>query len=307
MEKDGFRFSIITPSFRQLERLELATASIADQAAEGFRVEHLIQDGGTPGIERAVAGWTGELLPGSNWRCEMVSEPDGGMYDAVNRGLRRAGGDLVAYLNCDEQYLPGALRKVAAWFAAHPQCEVLFADAILIDGQGNALSYRRTVLPRLWHVRLCQLNTLTCATFFRRHLVDRGFFFPAEKKVIGDALWVESLLLAGVRMGYLREATSVFELSGENLSELDRGPEGEVARRRAEFGWWGRLAKPVLATHHRLEKLLAGAYCSRSFEYQIFTRESPRQRVRKRAYWVGGRWPEMAKQASARARAITVG
>ena len=45
--------------------------------------------------------------------CSAFIEKDGGMYDAVNRGYRRAQGDILAYLNCDEQYLPGALKTVA--------------------------------------------------------------------------------------------------------------------------------------------------------------------------------------------------
>ena len=54
-------------------------------------------------------------------RVKAFIEKDGGMYDAVNRGYRRATGDILAYLNCDEQYLPGALAAVEKFFAAHPR------------------------------------------------------------------------------------------------------------------------------------------------------------------------------------------
>lgn len=104
-------FSIVTPSFRQLDWLRLCVASVADQVHRsrvGLRVEHLIQDAGTPGIlelarelEQRSAGpasWAGP--GGSGYRLEVLVEPDRGMYDAINRGPRRANGELCAYVSC---------------------------------------------------------------------------------------------------------------------------------------------------------------------------------------------------------------
>src|SRR6516164_1012504 len=107
------KFSIITPSFRSSKWLKLCIASVADQA--GAEWEHIVQyscsDDGTQ-----------DWLP-QDPRVQAVIEKDGGMYDAVNRGFRRAKGDILAYLNCDEQYLPGALRTVNEFFERHPQIE----------------------------------------------------------------------------------------------------------------------------------------------------------------------------------------
>src|SRR6267378_1605118 len=107
-------FSIITPSYRNSEWLRLCLASVADQAVE---LEHIVQDAGSD---------DGTL----NWLCadrrvKAFVEADRGMYDAVNRGLRRARGEILAYLNCDEQYLPGALKGVWQFFQDHPEVEML--------------------------------------------------------------------------------------------------------------------------------------------------------------------------------------
>src|SRR4051812_32476315 len=108
----SMKFSIVTPSFRQLDWLQLCVASVGDQT--GVEVEHIVQDAGTEGI--------GDFVQiGSHLR--LFVEADAGMYDAINRGLRRATGQICAYLNSDEQYLPDALRKVAHVFAANPELD----------------------------------------------------------------------------------------------------------------------------------------------------------------------------------------
>src|SRR5574339_171123 len=102
-------FSVITPSLRAARWLPLCIASVADQ---GIPVEHIVQDAGSD-------DGTWEWLGGER-RVTAFREPDAGMYDGINRGLRRATGSLVAYLNADEQYLPGALAAVARAFAEDP-------------------------------------------------------------------------------------------------------------------------------------------------------------------------------------------
>ena len=268
--------SIITPSFRQLNWLKLCVASVADQT--GIVHEHIVQDAGT-GSE--LEEWA-RKVPG----LTLYVEKDTGMYDAINRGLRRASGDICSYLNSDEQYLPGALAKVSAFFDTRPDVDVLFGDAILIDDRGNPLSYRRTVLPKFSHVRYAHLNTPTCATFFRRRLLDRGFFFGPEWRIIGDQVWVENLLLSGIRMATIREPLSVFTFTGENLGST-KAAEEEAQRRRGHISRW---RKALAVVSHRIRKLLAGAYKTRLVEVEIYTVESPTVRQRKHAT-VGFSWP----------------
>jgi glycosyltransferase involved in cell wall biosynthesis len=273
------KFSVVTPSYRQLPWLKLCAASIADQG--GVEVEHIIQDAGTGGDLEAWAV--------SQPNLRLFAEPDAGMYDAINRGLRRATGEICAYLNCDEQYLPGALGRVAKFFAAHPEVNVLFGDVILVDQQGTPLSYRRTVLPVRSHVRLAHLNTSTCATFFRRELVDRGFHFDAQWKVIGDAIWIERLLNSKIAMATIHEPLAAFTFTGNNLGETP-------ASRSEALTWKGdtrgnRLDRVIAVVWHRLRKALAGAYRRRDLEIDIFTLQSPERRQRRIGKQVGFRWP----------------
>src|SRR5262249_39623026 len=132
--------------------------------------------------------------------------------------LRRATGDILAYLNCDEQYLPGALASVGKFFDEHPDVDMVFGDIVIVDPDGNYLCHRKTQPPLLYHTWVCHLSTLTCATFFRRRiLADGKFYFDDSYRCGGDGEWMVRLMKAGVRMASLRQFTSIFTRTGANL------------------------------------------------------------------------------------------
>src|SRR5690606_12862772 len=108
------KISIVTPSFRSNRWLKLCIASVADQ--EGVDVEHIVQDAVS---DDGTLDW----LP-HDPRVTAYVEKDSGMYDAINRGWKKSSGDIVAYLNCDEQYLPGALKAVHDYFEANPDVDI---------------------------------------------------------------------------------------------------------------------------------------------------------------------------------------
>lgn len=272
--------SVVTPSFRQLEWLKLCAASVADQ--EGVCVEHVVQDAGTgKDLEAWAAGRPG---------LKLFVEKDDGMYDAVNRGLRKTSAPICAYLNCDEQYLPGTLATVVGFFAENPRVDVLCGDFLVTDGEGRALSYRRVVAPHAWHTRLCHLGVATCATFFRRKLVERGFLFRPDLRIVGDAEWICRLLGAGVRFATLGQPLSVFAMTGSNLSGLEVAAQ-EQAEMAPRWGAALPVARLAARAHNVARKLLAGAYLPRRLDYAVYTRESLSQRVAMRNVRPGAAWP----------------
>ncbi|HEY1769205.1 MAG TPA: glycosyltransferase [Chthoniobacterales bacterium] len=272
--------SIVTPSLNQSKWLRLAVASVADQ--KGVTVEHIVQDANS---DDGTRDWLAR-----DKRVRSFFESDQGMYDAINRGLARAGGDVCAYLNCDEQYLPGALATVAKFFDSRPAVELLFADVILVDKRGEPISYRRSILPTQRHLRVAHLNTSTCATFFRRRLLERGFYFDPHWKAIGDAVWIDRLLSANVRMAMLPKPVSVFAFTGENLgaSTVSR-TEGETWHR--QLGKASQGFRSEIVWIHRLKKMMAGAYWPRRVEIDIFTLQSPEKRQHFTRKGIGFYWP----------------
>lgn len=277
------QFSIVTPSFRQSEWLRLCIASVADQ---GVPLEHIVQDAGS---DDGTLDW---LL--SDRRVLAFVEKDNGMYDAVNRGFGRARGQYLAYLNCDEQYLPGALAVVARFFEAHPTVDVVFGDVIVVDADGRYLCHRRMVTPKLYHTWVCHLATLSCATFIRRRVVaEYGLVFDPQWRAGADGFWMVELLKRGLKMATLHTFTSVFTWTGANMSSSPQAVyEAECLRRSAPV--LARLGRPLLVMHHRLRRLLAGAYWQKPFDYEIYTRASPERRVRFHVSKPTWRWPRTA-------------
>jgi glycosyltransferase involved in cell wall biosynthesis len=266
------RFSIVTPSLGGWPWLGLCAASIADQGGE---LEHVIQDGGS-------ADGTQEGLARSS-RVRLFIEKDRGMYDALNRGFQRAGGEILAWLNCDEQYLPGALARVGAYFDRHPEVDVVFGDVVVVDQAGEYLFHRKMQVPYKYHTWVCHLSTLSCATFFRRRVFfDGGFQFDTAWQAAGDGEWMLRLLKARLKMAALSCFTSSFMLTGKNLGATEKARrENEALRQTAPR--WARACRPLIVAQHRLRRWLGGMYSQPPFTFEIYTLASPQGRQSRRA------------------------
>jgi len=260
--------SIITPSYRSSSWLKLCIASVADQGVAG---EHLVQDAGS---DDGTLDW----LP-ADPRVKAFVEKDAGMYDAVNRGLRRASGDILAYLNCDEQYLPGALQTVEKFFQAHPDVDMVFGDVIMVDANGDYLYHRKMQTPLLHHTWTCHLSTLSCAMFFRRRLIsEMNLFFDPQWRDVGDGEWMVRVLRRRIRLATLGTFTSVFTQTGVNMSA---GPNAYRENKRLcdTAPAWARRSKPLLVLHHRLRRWLGGMYRQKPFTFEIYTTTNPERRT----------------------------
>lgn len=263
------RFSIVTPSFRNSRWLKLCIASVADQ--KGVEFEHIVQDS-------CSDDGTQDWLP-RDPRVRAFIEKDTGMYDAVNRGFRRAQGDILAYLNCDEQYLPDALKTIDDFFAANPEIEVVLAGSIIINGEGRYICHRHSLVPHR-HSLWFRFPVFTCALFLRRRVVhERGIVFDPRWRDLGDGFWVQAMLENHVPMTVCDSFTSAFADTGENMN-LKPNAIREKNEILATIPLWLRLCKPVWILQHRLRKLMAGHYSLKPTSYSIYTLQSPQQRVR---------------------------
>jgi len=153
--------SIITPSYNQAAFLEETIQSVIGQ--EYPHKEYIVIDGGSSdGSIEIIRRYSDRL---SHW----VSEPDRGQSHAINKGFALARGDVLAWLNSDDLYMPGALRAIAELFFQHPEVDLIYGDYIYTDVGGKVMRRRHVFSSMLlYHDYLGQP-----AVFFRRSLWEK--------------------------------------------------------------------------------------------------------------------------------------
>jgi glycosyltransferase involved in cell wall biosynthesis len=169
--------SLVTPSFNQGAFLARTLESVANQ--DYPRLEHLVYDGGsTDGTVEVLEAHASRL---AYW----VSRPDRGPAAAINEGLRKATGDVVGWLASDDMFAAGALREIGRAFAADPELDLVYANALYVDEKDQLYladhgAYRtglyyghmqpRERIPGYWlYVHSVPQPTV----FFRRRLLER--------------------------------------------------------------------------------------------------------------------------------------
>jgi glycosyltransferase involved in cell wall biosynthesis len=169
--------SIVTPSYNQGQFLAETIESVISQQGDFF-IDYLIVDGGSSDDSVAVIKRYDELLQQGKWpvSCRGItyrwlSEKDRGQTDALTKGFRLAKGELLAWLNSDDTYLPGALQAAARFFLEHPETGLMYGEAHYCDAAGNLVGSYRTadfVLENLAPQNfICQPST-----FFRKEVLE---------------------------------------------------------------------------------------------------------------------------------------
>lgn len=159
------RITVVTPSFNQAKYLERTIRSVLDQGYPNL--EYIIVDGGsTDGSVDIIRRYADHLT----W---WVSEPDHGQTDAINKGLRRATGEWVAWQNSDDIYYPGAFHDLAAASAKHPQAGLIIGDMMLIDEHDHPLRDIRYVKPSYKALLAEGMLLANQAAFWRRSLQEK--------------------------------------------------------------------------------------------------------------------------------------
>ena len=156
--------SVVTPSFRQGVFIEETIRSVLLQ---GQHVEHIVIDGGSTDS-------TLDVLRHYDAHITWVSEPDAGQADAINKGLRIAGGSILSYLNADDTYLRGAVSAIAKCFRESPGVGLVYGDCAVVESDGRAIGMLRGS------------RTLDAAGMIRR-----GDFIPQQ-----TAFWRRSVMEA---------------------------------------------------------------------------------------------------------------
>lgn len=194
-EADRLSVSVVTPSWNQGRFLGRTLRSVAQQSWPVL--EHVVMDAGSTDETLDVLRAAG---PAVRWE----SGPDRGQAHAVNKAIAATSGDIVAWINSDDVYYPGAIERVARFLAAHPHVDVVYGDADFIDADDRVIEPYPTAafhLPGLYGTcYLCQP-----ATFFRRRCVDAYGTLDESLHYCMDYEYWLRIARAGARFAHLGE------------------------------------------------------------------------------------------------------
>jgi glycosyltransferase involved in cell wall biosynthesis len=211
------KVSIITASLNRAEFVERAILSVLDQQVPDL--EHLIVDGGSTDASTGIYRRYPHL--------KVVMEPDRNVYDAFNKGISRATGDVIGILNSDDIYLPGTLKTVLARFEACPDLDLVSGGCILVKDLGNqeqeVSRYLDKSFLRLDAELLLRQPPLVNGRFFKREVFERMGGFDVSFPVVADREFMIRCALADLKNHEMETAFCKYTMHAAALSHKPEG------------------------------------------------------------------------------------
>jgi len=255
--------SIVTPCFNMLSYLRYCVASVKDQQVNH---EHIIVDGDS---SDGTKEWL-KSASGVRW----ISEKDKGMYDALNKGLAMAKGEIIGHINADEQYLPGTLNAVVRFFEEHPETDYITGDFLIVDAKGDLIAYRKA-FPQFWPFFFSNyLYSFTC-TFFYRKKVAQKLRYNMQLKSIGDADFFYNVRQQGFKGSHLKRFMATFMYTSNNLSHSAFSIKEKREYEKHYLPAWFKLGKIFFRCAFYFARIVYRTLWHKgAIEYEIYSPQS---------------------------------
>ncbi len=222
------RISIVTPSYNQGQYLEETICSVLDQGYPNL--EYIVIDGGSTDnsveiirkYEKHLAYW--------------VSEPDRGQTHAINKGMERATGEIRAYLNSDDYYLPGTLDRVARFAAEHQDADLIHGRCRSVDEFGTKIGEQFASITEyweivdLWGVWWAKRQFVQPEVFWTQRIAEKIGRFREDLHWVMDYDYWTRILRAGGKVASIDAELTCFRFQpGQKSSQSDRAAQELLA------------------------------------------------------------------------------
>lgn len=215
------KVSIITPSYCQGSFIRTTIESVLQQ--DYANIQYIVVDG-------ASTDETVDILKQYEGLLTWISEPDEGQTDAINKGIRMADGDIIAYLNSDDIYLPGTISRVVREFNSHPEVEFLYGDFHAIDERGDLLCKMKTI-PFDHNILLYDANYISQpASFYRYSLFENIGMFDAKLQYLMDYEFFLRAAKRKIKFRLVRHYLSAIRYHGDCKTLTGKTPWAEERR-----------------------------------------------------------------------------
>jgi len=238
------KVSIVTASFNQGHFIRDCIESVKSQT--GVAWEHIVQDAGSTDETLTVL----QKYPHLKW----VSEKDQGMSDGINRGFRKATGDWVMWLNTDDYLLPGALTRMQAFAARHPEVDLIYGDTDFVDATGKLLRHKREHAFYFNMLLYYGCYIQSTSTFLRRRVIEAGHLLNLDYRVCMDFEYYVRLSRLGYRFAHLPELLAAFRWHDANTSAVQSQRRREE-RLRVQMDYLSLTGKTQLQSERMLALL----------------------------------------------------
>jgi glycosyltransferase involved in cell wall biosynthesis len=220
--------SIITPTYNMAKYLTETIESVLSQ--DYPNIEYIVVDG-------ASTDGSLDILERYQGRLRYFSEPDRGPSDAAWKGFRQARGEIFAWLNADDTFLPGAVRKGVEYFQAHPETDVVYGEGWWIDENGATIG-RYPTLP--FDAKVLERDCFICqpASFIRATAYRRCELDPSVNRSFDYDLWIR-MAKAGISFDAIPQylANSRMHTGAKTIYERDSVFQASMDLLKRHYGY----------------------------------------------------------------------
>ena len=202
------KISIITPTYNSAATLEKTILSVISQKSQVDHLEYIIVDGGsTDNTDEILNKYASHI-------DKIISEPDDGAYDAMNKGIKAATGEIIGIINSDDWYNEYALKTVEKEFSDNPRTDILYSPIDNYYQQEFIATFTPGQLEKL-PIRFT-LNHPSC--FIKKSVYQELGLYNTDYRIVADYDLILRLFIAGKKFHYIKRSLACYSLNGMSSS-----------------------------------------------------------------------------------------